>query len=248
MNLAVQPMPYDTTGLFPMPKLHEDLRLTPGKAILLGVLIEGLMLGVVAYLFSREDTAKPPLRVTELIEMVPLKKIETIQPEPKPQSVAKPSPPRVQPIPAPPIPTPIAKNTAPSPIAIPPAEPPPPAAPPANAAPTPPQPVTPVPSKPVLDPPPTSGNSDIVALNRSKPNYPRRAAQAGIEGWVKLSFTVAADGKVNDIKILDANPPRLFDAEAKRAIQEWTFKPRNLDGKPVEGTAVQTVEFKLNEY
>lgn len=242
MSIAVQPMPYDTTGMFPIPKVQEDLRLSLGKAILLGVLIEGLMLGAVAYLFSREDTAKPPLRVTELIEMVPLKKIETIQPEPKPQPVTKPSPPRVQP-----TPTPIAKNTAPSPIATPLAEPPPPPAPPTNTAPTPPQPVTPVPSKPVIDPP-TSGNSDIVALNRSKPNYPRRAAQAGIEGWVKLSFTVAADGQVKDIKILDANPSRLFDEEAMRAIRQWTFKPRKLDGKPVEGTAVQTVEFKLNEY
>ena len=246
MSAVIQPMTYEPATPSPKHGMQEDSRLPLGKAILLAVLIEGLMLGAVAYLFSREDAIKPPLKVTELVEMATPKKVEAIQPEPTPQPVKQqvtPSPPKPQP-----TPTPIAKSTAPSPIATPPAQPPAPPSLPINSAPapTPPAPALPVPNKPVVQPS-ASGSSDIVAINRSKPNYPRRAVQAGIEGWVKLSFTVTADGQVKDIKILDANPPRLFDDEAMRAIQQWTFKPRKLDGKAVEGTAIQTVEFKLSD-
>lgn len=246
MSAVIQPMTYEPAMPSPKYGMQYDSRLPLGKAILLAVLIEGLMLGAVAYLFSREDTIKPPLKVTELVEMAPPKKVEAIQPEPTPQPVKQqvtPSPPKPQP-----TPTPITKSTAPSPIATPPVQPPAPPSAPINSAPAPtlPAPALPAPSKPAVQPP-ASGSSDIVAINRSKPNYPRRAVQAGIEGWVKLSFTVTADGQVKDIKILDANPPRLFDYEAMRAIQQWTFKPRKLDGKAVEGTAIQIVEFKLSD-
>ena len=246
MSAVIQPMGYGSATPFPQHGMQQDSRLPLGKAVLLAILIEGLMLGAIGYFFSREDAVKAPLKVTELVEMAPPKKVEAVQPEPKPQPVVKqqvtPSPPKPQP-----TPTPIAKSTAPSPIATPPVAPPTPASPPVNAAPAPtPPPAASAPAKPAVQPP-SSGSSDIVAVNRSKPNYPRRAIQAGIEGWVKLSFTVTADGQVKDIRILDANPPRLFDDEAMRAIQQWTFKPRKQDGKPIEGTAIQTVEFKLSD-
>jgi protein TonB len=239
-------MAYEPASPSPRHGRQETSRLPLGKAVLLAVLIEGLMLAAIGYFFSREAAPKPPMKVTELVEMAPPKKVEAVQPEPKPQPVVKqqvtPTPPKPQP-----TPTPIAKSAAPSPIATPPVTPPSPASPPVAAAPAPtPPPAASAPAKPVAQPP-SAGNSDIVAVNRSKPNYPRRAIQAGLEGWVKLSFTVTADGQVRDIKVIDANPPRLFDDEAMRAIQQWTFKPRKQDGKPVEGTAIQTVEFKLSD-
>lgn len=246
MSAVIQPMAYEPASPSPRHGRQETSRLPLGKAVLLAVLIEGLMLAAIGYFFSREAAPKPPMKVTELVEMAPPKKVEAVQPEPKPQPVVKqqvtPTPPKPQP-----TPTPIAKSAAPSPIATPPVTPPSPASPPVAAAPAPtPPPAASAPAKPVAQPP-SAGNSDIVAVNRSKPNYPRRAIQAGLEGWVKLSFTVTADGQVRDIKVIDANPPRLFDDEAMRAIQQWTFKPRKQDGKPVEGTAIQTVEFKLSD-
>jgi protein TonB len=246
VSAVVQPQPI---AYAPTPSRRHDeqetLRLPLGKAILLAVLVEGLMLAALGYFFSREAAPKPPVKITELVEMAPPKMVDAVQPEPKPQPVVKqqvtPSPPKPQP-----TPTPIAKSAAPSPIATPPVTPPAPVSPPVNAAPAPTPPPVAAPAKPAVQPP-NAGSSDIVAVNRSKPNYPRRAIQAGLEGWVKLSFTVTADGQVKDIKVLDSNPPRLFDDEAMRAIQQWTFKPRKQDGKAVEGTAIQTVEFKLSD-
>ena len=90
-------------------------------------------------------------------------------------------------------------------------------------------------------------NSEVIALLKVEPDYPRKAARQGIEGWVKLEFTVLEDGKVTNIKVLEAEPRRIFDKAAKRAIQRWKFKPRMVNGKPVKQQAIQVIEFKLGK-
>ena len=87
--------------------------------------------------------------------------------------------------------------------------------------------------------------SEVIALMKVEPEYPRKAAQQGIQGWVKLEFTVLEDGSVDNVKVLDADPRRIFDKAAKRAIQRWKFKPRMINGKAVKQQAVQVIEFKL---
>ncbi len=93
----------------------------------------------------------------------------------------------------------------------------------------------------------SQGDGDLIPLVKIAPRYPRKAAVAGKEGWVKVEFTVTELGTVTDVKILDSKPRRLFDRAAKRAILKWKFKPRVVDGKPVPRRAVQTIEFKLAE-
>jgi len=89
--------------------------------------------------------------------------------------------------------------------------------------------------------------SDVIALMKVEPDYPRDAARQGIEGWVKLEFTVLEDGSVANVKVLEAEPRRVFDKSAKRAILRWKFRPRMVDGKAVKQQAVQVIEFKLNK-
>ncbi|WP_456448923.1 energy transducer TonB [Thiolapillus sp.] len=91
------------------------------------------------------------------------------------------------------------------------------------------------------------GDGELIPLVKIAPRYPRKAALAGKEGWVKVEFTVTELGTVTDVKVLDSKPRRLFDRAAKRAILKWKFKPRIVDGKPVPRRAVQTIEFKLAE-
>ncbi len=92
-----------------------------------------------------------------------------------------------------------------------------------------------------------AGDGELIALVKIAPRYPRRAAIAGKEGWVKLEFTVTELGTVEDVKVLDSKPPRVFDRAAKRAILKWKFKPKVVDGKPVPRRAVQVIEFKLSK-
>jgi protein TonB len=91
------------------------------------------------------------------------------------------------------------------------------------------------------------GDGELIPLVKIAPRYPRKAALAGKEGWVKVEFTVTELGTVADVKVLDSKPRRLFDRAAKRAILKWKFKPRVVDGKPVARRAVQVIEFKLAE-
>ena len=91
------------------------------------------------------------------------------------------------------------------------------------------------------------GDGDLIPLVKIAPRYPRKAALAGKEGWVKVEFTVTELGTVTDVKVIDSQPRRLFDRAAKKAILKWKFKPRVVDGKPVPRRAVQVIEFKLAE-
>jgi protein TonB len=75
---------------------------------------------------------------------------------------------------------------------------------------------------------------DAVPQVRIEPDYPIGARQRGIEGWVDVQFTVAADGSVRDPIVLQADPESIFDRAALQAIKGWKYNPRIEDGKPVE--------------
>ena len=90
-----------------------------------------------------------------------------------------------------------------------------------------------------------SAEGDIIPIVRINPIYPREAAINGQEGWVELEFTITETGTVKSPGVIDAQPPRVFNREAIRAILKWKFKPRVVDGVAVERQATQTIEFKL---
>jgi len=89
-------------------------------------------------------------------------------------------------------------------------------------------------------------SGELIPLVRIQPQYPRRAALAGIEGWVKVEFTITETGSVTDPRVVDSKPPRIFNEAAIRAILKWKFKPRVVDGQPVPMRATQTIDFNLD--
>jgi len=90
-----------------------------------------------------------------------------------------------------------------------------------------------------------TSEGDIIPLVIIRPMYPRDAAMKGIEGWVELSFTITAIGTVKDARVIDSDPPRIFNREALRAIMKWKFKPRVVDGVAVDRLATQIIGFDL---
>ena len=86
---------------------------------------------------------------------------------------------------------------------------------------------------------------DVIPIVQIEPQYPREAALDGTEGWVKLEFTILADGSVDQVRVVDSNPRRVFDRNAQRALYKWKFKPRVVDGQAVARQASITLEFKL---
>lgn len=87
---------------------------------------------------------------------------------------------------------------------------------------------------------------DIIPVVRIPPQYPREAALAKIEGWVKVEFVITEVGTVKDARVVEAHPSRVFNRSAIRAILRWKFKPRIIDGIAVERRATQTIDFSLD--
>jgi len=87
-----------------------------------------------------------------------------------------------------------------------------------------------------------NAEGDVIPLVRIPPQYPRKAAMAKIEGWVKVEFTITEEGTVTNPRVLEAKPPRIFDREALRAILKWKFKPKIVDGVRVPQIATQTID------
>ncbi|QGZ32558.1 energy transducer TonB [Stutzerimonas stutzeri] len=86
---------------------------------------------------------------------------------------------------------------------------------------------------------------EVMPLNDVRPEYPYRARQRGIEGHIKLAFTITAAGKVENIRVLEASPANVFDREARRAAARWRFAPRTENGAAVSREAVKTLHFRL---
>ena len=78
-------------------------------------------------------------------------------------------------------------------------------------------------------------------------DYTAEAREAGLEGTVILSFVVDENGRVRDIKVLQALGMGLTEA-AKRSLQSCPFSPGERDGKPVP-TRVPSfkIRFSLRE-
>jgi periplasmic protein TonB len=101
-------------------------------------------------------------------------------------------------------------------------------------------------SGPYLGPGGGGGGSGVTPIVRLDPEYPRKAAMQGIQGWVRLRFDITALGTVENVEVVEAEPKRVFDMSAKRALLKWKYRPKMEEGKPVpqKGEMVQ-LDFKL---
>lgn len=94
----------------------------------------------------------------------------------------------------------------------------------------------------------TSGGTDrdVVPMVQIKPEYPLRAAQRGIEGWVTVEYTITPAGTVKDARVVAAHPARIFDRAALQAVRKWKYNPKIENGQAVERPGVQyTLLFEL---
>jgi len=83
------------------------------------------------------------------------------------------------------------------------------------------QPTTPAPSANR----PAASASDLRAISTPAPRYPPDALRSGTSGEVQVEFTVAIDGSVSAVRVVRADPPRVFDREALNAVRRWRFEP-----------------------
>jgi len=88
---------------------------------------------------------------------------------------------------------------------------------------------------------------DYLPIVRVAPVYPSRALSRGLEGFVDMSFTVTTTGTVKDAIVLQSTSS-LFERAATRAVLKFKYKPRVVDGIPVEVVGVKTrITFELED-
>ncbi|HKJ99138.1 MAG TPA: energy transducer TonB [Desulfotignum sp.] len=85
----------------------------------------------------------------------------------------------------------------------------------------------------------------LIPLAKVAPVYPLHAARRGIEGKVRVQFLVTAEGTVQDIRILAAEPEKLFDQSVIDCVSRWRFQPGRVQGIPVAALAQTTIKFQL---
>jgi protein TonB len=90
-------------------------------------------------------------------------------------------------------------------------------------------------------------DGDIMPLQCPPTSYPADARRAGVTGWVQVEFVVNPDGSVRSARAIEAQPKGLFEASAVIAAQRCKFKPKMVDGKPVEQRGRRKWNFELNK-
>ncbi len=80
---------------------------------------------------------------------------------------------------------------------------------------------------------------DVVPLVRVDPEYPPRARQQGIEGWVEIEFTITPVGTIQDAVVIASNPSFVFDRAALRAVRKWRYNPKIENGVAIARPGIQ---------
>ena len=89
-------------------------------------------------------------------------------------------------------------------------------------------------------------DGSYVPIFQVPPQYPRRAAERGIEGCVVLKYVVTEVGSVRDPEVIQSIPQGIFDRAAIRAALRYKYKPLIRDGNAVEVEGVtQRITFVL---
>jgi len=88
---------------------------------------------------------------------------------------------------------------------------------------------------------------DVVPLVRVRPDYPMRALQREIEGWVAIVFTITKIGSVKDARVHSSSNP-LFDNAALQAVRKYKYNPKIENGEAVERPGVKVlIRFEMED-
>ena len=71
---------------------------------------------------------------------------------------------------------------------------------------------------------PPASAATATPVSREQPRFPAAAASEGLQrGTVRARLEIDAAGNVTDVRILSADPPRVFNREAIRVLRNWRF-------------------------
>ena len=103
----------------------------------------------------------------------------------------------------------------------------------------------PPPPKPMQRVRVSQGVSLGMLIREIKPDYPKIASDARVQGSVLLTAVIGKDGTIQNLHVISGHP--LLVNAAMSAVQQWQYRPYMLNGEPVEVETIVTVTFHLGE-
>lgn len=89
-----------------------------------------------------------------------------------------------------------------------------------------------------------SGDGEYLPIVKVAPEYPNNAASRGIEGFCTVEFTVTESGATKDVVAIDCTtkdgkPTTVFNRASIRAAERFKYRPKVVDGAPIEVPGVR---------
>ena len=82
---------------------------------------------------------------------------------------------------------------------------------------------------------------EYIPIVKVQPEYPNSALSRGIEGYCTVAYTITETGATRDASTVtddcrtkDGQLTTVFDRVSVRAVMKFKYKPKVVDGKPVE--------------
>lgn len=83
------------------------------------------------------------------------------------------------------------------------------------------------------------GDGEYLPIAKVQPMYPRRANSRGITGYCIVEYTVTRTGATRDVVATDCLPKGYFERASVKAATKFKYKPRVIDGDPIEVLGVR---------
>lgn len=94
--------------------------------------------------------------------------------------------------------------------------------------------------------PSTNGDHPPFLLAVQQPQYPTELSAERIPGKATVAFVIAADGSIQEVKVVDSTHPA-FAAAAIAAVKQWRCQPASKDGRPVAARMQVPIHFNPAE-
>ncbi len=88
-------------------------------------------------------------------------------------------------------------------------------------------------------------DGEYLPIVKVAPVYPHRAVVQDLEGYVIVEFTVTRSGATRDVVVIESTDS-VFERPAVQAALKFKYKPRVIDGEPVEVSRIRhKITFEL---
>ena len=90
-----------------------------------------------------------------------------------------------------------------------------------------------------------NSDGDYLPIVKTQAAYPKTALSRGIEGYCTVEYTVTTTGETRDVVVVDC-PQKVFARSSVKAAEKFKYKPKVVDGEPIEVPGVRNrFTFKL---